>query len=143
VLIYLLSTQALLDILTDEPVVVAWRKTVAANAIEISAVSIGEVIAAIEAQEQSARRRDLHAALNVVIAVAGSYQGIIPFDDKAAQVWAHLERLDLRVRPPSGQLGELNSPGRMVLATCLSRAATLVEGPQDYHSKVKVNVVSP
>jgi predicted nucleic acid-binding protein len=143
-MIFLLSTQALLDILTDEPAMANWRLKTPVNAVEVSAVSIGEAITTIEKVSNPGRRRALGTALDIFVATASRYQGITPFEENIARIWADIEATpDLIGRSVSGREDELSSPARMIVATCLVRGATLVEAPQPYHSKVKLKVVSP
>ncbi|MBV1686402.1 hypothetical protein KRR38_01620 [Novosphingobium sp. G106] len=143
-MIYLLSTQALLDILTDEPAIATWRRQTPVNTVEISAISVGEALKTIEEVTNAARRRALRSALDIFVAIAAGYQGIAPFDENAARIWADLEATpNLMGRSPSGREAELSSAARMIVATCLARGGTLVEATQPYHTEVKLSVVSP
>lgn len=136
-MIYLLSTQSILDILCGETKAQAWQKSVPANAVEVSAVSIGQALVTIQAIEKAARRHAFETALSGFVSAAKVSQGIIPFDEEDALLWADLASLSLPYTAPDGTSAELSPSSRMVVATALHRGATLVEAPQPYHGRIK------
>jgi predicted nucleic acid-binding protein len=142
--IYLLATQTLLDVLAGEERINAWLHEVPMREVEISAVSIGQAHTMIQQVENAAARENLERQLSKVVTIARACQGVIPFDEGAARVWASLQEPTLTYQRPDGAETELSSESRMVVATALARGATLVEAKQPYHDAIPdLSVVSP
>jgi predicted nucleic acid-binding protein len=131
-MIYILSTQALLDAITGHGNMLQWVRSAPSASIEISAVSIGQALEVIEGATPF-RRQSLRDALARFVSAADVYQGVVSFDADAARHWARLQQMPLRFIPRGGAEMELGTPSRMVVATALSRGGTLVEEPQPYH----------
>ena len=78
------------------------------------------------------------------VVVVRSSQGVIPFDEAAAKIWADLQARTLQYKQSNGVMTELSSASRMVVATALRRGATFVESSQPYHAAISgLTVVSP
>jgi predicted nucleic acid-binding protein len=135
---YLLSTQFLLDLMGSKPQATAWRDKVPTRSIEISVISIGQVMQQIDkharASDRDAMKRDLRrieASVDMP-----SYQGIVAFEADAARVWSRLIDVPLEFARTDGSRFALSLASKMVVATALTRSATLVEGPQPYHAMI-------
>lgn len=139
-MIYLLSTQSLLDLLTGEPAMEAWMKVKQARSVEISTVSVGRVLRMIQTVSDAAERKSLESAFDRLLAAFRIYQGIIPFDESTTKVWAML--LSKKLMHDSSN--ELSSESRMVVATGFARNATLVDESRPYHAELEsLNVENP
>jgi hypothetical protein len=135
-LIYLLSTQALLDILCGRDELADWQSSAAANAVELSVISIGQARGTITGISNPTRRRSFENALEGFLSAMKISDRLIPFEEGAAQLWATLTPMDLSYAERSGNKTTLSQPSRMVVATALARDAQLVEEPQPYHALV-------
>jgi len=135
-LINLLSTQALLDILSGRDELTDWQHSAAANTVEVSVVSIGQARSTINGISNPARRRSFENALDSFVAAMKISDRIISFDEDAAQLWATLVPMDLPYVERTGHKTMLSQPSRMVVATALARDAQLVEEPQPYHDLI-------
>ncbi|WP_327209977.1 hypothetical protein [Rhizobium leguminosarum] len=129
---YLLSTQALMDLICDQPEMSRWVGSVAAAEVHVSAVSVAHVQAEINATPADEGRDELDRALRAFLAYARRANVVEIFDEEAAQVYARL---------PLGQLlledgAELGDMSRMVVSTAIDRNLELVEEPQPYHADV-------
>lgn len=133
-MIYLLSTQSLLDLLTGQPEMEASMEGKQARSVEISSVSIGQVLRQIQAVNAVAARRELDSAFEKLLMVFHTYQGVIPFDEAASKTWATLSSMTLM----HDSSVELSSESRMVVATALVRNATLVDADRPYHAVLPV-----
>jgi predicted nucleic acid-binding protein len=143
-MIYLLSTQVLLDLLTGEEPIATWLRGIPLQPVEISAVSIGQALETIQQVKSIAARKNLERQLSIIVATANNSQGVIPFDEDAAGIWSELQGMTLKYRKPDGTMTDLSSESRMVVATALDRGATLVEAPQPYHQAIqRLTVESP
>ena len=139
-MIYLLSTQALLDILTGKEPMTGWLNSAPRSSVELSTVSIGQAERQIAALANTAQRAALSRALRRFEATLEPHGGIVPFDSEAARTWARLVDADLTYRTvgPDGASsdGPLGLAARMVVASALARGGTLVEAPQPYHGQI-------
>jgi hypothetical protein len=143
-MIELLSTQSFLDILAGHESIEQWRKAAPLHSVELSAVSIGQALAAFPSIKNQARQRSFEHALDGFVSAMQIHQGIVPFDEGAARLWAMLLPMALPYQPPQGALTALSVASRMVVATALSRNANLVEATQPYHSLLPgLSVTSP
>jgi hypothetical protein len=128
---YLLSTQALMDLICGQPEMSRWVGSVAAAEVHVSAVSIAHVQAEISATPADEGRDELDRALRAFLAYARRANVVEIFDEEAAQVFARL---------PHGQLllddAELGDMSRMVVSTAIDRNLELVEEPQPYHADI-------
>ena len=112
--------------------------------VEISAVSIGQAVDTIQQNTNPARRKNFERQLDNIITTVRSNQGVIPFNENAARIWADLQAMTLEYKKSDGTTTELSSASRMVVATALEQGATFVEGSQPYHAAVQgLTVVSP
>jgi predicted nucleic acid-binding protein len=139
-MIYLLSTQCLLDILTAEPDITKWMKDKPAQSVEVSSVSIGQAYIEIAKVGDVAFRKQLEGDFEKILLTLQAYQGIVPFEGNAPKVWATLASMTLM----HDQTRELSPESRMVVATALTRNATLVDKPRPYHAQLPtLKVQSP
>ena len=142
-IIYLLSSQSLLDMLVDEPAMKAWKGTVQASSIKLSSVSIGQALYEIEQQEDANLRAELNDALEKTIRSLQIYDGIVPFDANAAMTWSKLMHMKLLHKDGSNPI-DVSSESRMVVATALDKGFTLVDASRPFHSTVPgLKVKSP
>jgi predicted nucleic acid-binding protein len=142
-MVYLLSSQSLLDMLGDEPAMKAWTGTVQANSIKLSSVSIGQALYQIEQEQDANLRAELDDALEKTIRSLQIYEGIVPFDASAARTWSKLMRMKLLHQDGSNPI-EVSSESRMVVATALAKGFTLVDAARPFHSTVqRLKVISP
>lgn len=143
-MIFFLSTQALLDILSGRPNVEAWQSTIPLSSVEVSPVSLGQATVTIRRIANAGRKQSFENALAGFISAINISAGIIPFDEAAAKAWATLTEMDLPYNERSGTVTQLGPPSRMVVASALSRDASLVEEPQPYHALIPgLRVTSP
>lgn len=143
-MIYLLSTQALLDLLAGEAPITTWLRGIPLQPVEISAVSIGQAQETIQQVKSIAARKNHERQLSIIVATANNIQGVIPFGEVAAGIWSELQGMTLKYTKPDGTMTDLSSESRMVVATALDRGATLVEAPQPYHQAIqRLTVESP
>jgi predicted nucleic acid-binding protein len=139
-MIYLLSTQSLLDLLTGQPEMENWMEGKQARSVEISSVSIGQVLRQIHAETNVAERKELESAFEKLLMALRAYQGVIPFDEAASRTWATLCSMALM----HDRSVELSSESRMVVATALTRNATFVDADRPYHAALpSLNVENP
>ena len=142
--IYFLSTQSLLDVISGNAKIHEWLTGISLQQIEISAVSVGQALATIQQNSNGAVRNSFERQLEKLVTTVRSTQGVIPFDEDAARIWADLEARSLEYRMPDDSVTELSLASRMVVATALLHEATLVESPQPYHAAIAgLHVVSP
>jgi predicted nucleic acid-binding protein len=142
-MVYLLSSQSLLDMLADEPPMKAWTGTVQANSIKLSSVSIGQALYQIEQERDANLRAELDDALEKTIRSLQIYEGIVPFDASAARIWSKLMHMKLLHKDGSNPI-EVSSESRMVVATALAKGFTLVDAARPFHSTVQgLKVKSP
>jgi predicted nucleic acid-binding protein len=142
-MVYLLSSQSLLDMLGDEPAMKAWTGTVQANSIKLSSVSIGQALYQIEQEQDANLRAELDDALEKTIRSLQIYEGIVPFDVSAARTWSKLMRMKLLHQDGSNPI-PVSSESRMVVATALAKGFTLVDAARPFHSTVqRLKVISP
>jgi predicted nucleic acid-binding protein len=143
VIVYLLSSQSLLDMLVDEPAMKAWKGTVQASSIKLSSVSIGQALYEIEQQQDANLRAELNDALEKTIRSLEIYDGVVPFDGNAAMTWSKLMRMKLLHKDGSNPI-DVSSESRMVVATALDKGFTLVDASRPFHSSVQgLKVKSP
>jgi predicted nucleic acid-binding protein len=143
-IIFFLSTQSLLDALSGAGNTYNWLSQVTMQQVEISAVSIGQALDTIQQNTNGAVRRNFEQQLERLVVVVRSSQGVIPFDEAAAKIWADLQARTLQYKQSNGVMTELSSASRMVVATALRRGATFVESSQPYHAAISgLTVVSP
>lgn len=139
-MIFMLSTQSLLDLLTGQPGMDVWMRAKQARSVEISSVSVGQVIHHISAQSDVAYRDRLTRAFEKLLQTFHGYQGVIPFDEDASRTWSTLLTMELMHNAST----ELSSESRMVVASALTRSATFVDAKRPYHAKlVSLKVDSP
>ncbi len=139
-MIYLLSTQSLLDLLTGQPEMETWMEDKQARSVEISSVSVGQVLREIHNEANVAERKELESAFDKLLMVFHTYQGVIPFDEAASKTWATLCSMELMHDSSS----ELSSESRMVVATALTRNAIFVDADRPYHTElISLNVENP
>lgn len=140
---YLLSTQFLLDMLGSRQHATDWISKVPTRSVEISVISIGQVMQQIETRapacDREAMLRDLRR-IEASFDLPG-HQGIIPFEAQAARVWSRLIDADLQRTNDAGRSITLSAASKMVVATALARSAALVEQPQPYHCLVDSLIV--
>lgn len=142
-IVYLLSTQSLLDMLVDEPAMKAWKTTVLASSIKMSSVSIGQALREIERVEDANLRAELNDSLEKTIRGLQIYDGIVPFEANTAITWSKLMRMKLVHRDGPNPV-EVSSESRMVVATALEKGFTLVDAPRPFHSAVRgLKIKSP
>lgn len=132
--IFFLSTQSLLDVLGGNANLLKWLSAIPMQQVEISAVSIGQALDTIQQNANGAQRKNFERGLDHIAATARSNQGVIPFDEGAARIWADLQARTLEYKKPNGGTTGLSPASRMVVATALQRGATFVESPQPYHA---------
>ena len=139
-MIYLLSTQSLLDLLTGQPDMETWMKDKQARSVEISSVSVGQVLRQIHAETNVAERKELESAFEKLLMVFRAYRGVMPFDEPASKTWSTLCSMTLM----HDASAELSSESRMVVATALTRNATFVDANRPYHADLpSLNVENP
>jgi predicted nucleic acid-binding protein len=139
-MIYLLSTQALLDLLTGDSKMESWIKDKPAQGIEVSAVSIGQVLHLINKETDAAFRKELTGAFEKLLLGLRRYQGIIPLDESASKTWATLMSMTLM----HGESKHVSPETRMVIASALTRNAILVDAVRPYHSQLpSLKIQSP
>lgn len=140
-MIYIFSTQALLDLLSGKPTITEWHKTAPARSVEVSVISIGQALRQIAGLASQNQRERLARALRRFEATLDAYDGVVPFDAEAARAWAQLMDADLRYtgRNIDGDEKDvaLGVANRMVVATALARGGTIIENPQPYHDQVE------
>jgi predicted nucleic acid-binding protein len=142
-MIYLLSTQSLLDLLTGKANMEAWKKSTAAQTIELSTVSIGQALNEINKLGNATTRTQLTDALERLILSLKSYQGVVPFDENASRIWVSLMGISLLHREGKPKV-EVSSESRMVVATALARGAIYVDAKRPYHANISnLRVLSP
>ncbi|HEX8240493.1 MAG TPA: hypothetical protein VF574_12205 [Allosphingosinicella sp.] len=134
-MIFLLATQTVLDILAGRPQIQDWLRTVPLRSVELSTVSIAQSLHKIRSSAGPAQRRAYERSLRSFLSAMQIHQGVVPFDEAAADIWPTLMEMDLQCGI-EGKAGTLGAPSRMVVATALARDAVLVEGAQPYHSLV-------
>ncbi|GAB7552248.1 hypothetical protein NRB_17500 [Novosphingobium sp. 11B] len=132
----LLSTQALLDTLGGEQRIMAWHSATPANQVELSAVSIGQVLDLLAGIAHGGRRQAFENALNSFVALVNNYGNVVAFDEACARQWPDLLGVPLPHVTSTGVQSDLSAASRMVVATALARNATLIEDPQPYHAQV-------
>lgn len=135
---YLLSTQFVLDILTNRSAAISWYSKTPARSVELSAVSIGQAEQQIEHYARPANRNGLLKALRRLEASLDlpGHKGVIPFEAEAARIWARLIDEPLHYTPKNGEARPLSQASKMVVATALATGATIVEAPHPYHNDV-------
>jgi hypothetical protein len=80
----------------------------------------------------------------MIVATVRSSQGVIPFDEDAARIWADLQARTLEYKMSDGSTTELSPASRMVVATALKQGATFVESSQPYHAAIPgLTIISP
>lgn len=132
-MIYLLSSQSLVDLLTGDPKMERWIQDKPLQMIEVSSVSIGQAQRLIDAQIDPGLRKELSEELDKLLLSLRRFQSIVPFDDSAARTWATLMGMgDLKFDDNQ----ELSPEGRMVVAVALTRNATLIDARRPYHEKI-------
>ncbi len=131
-MIYQLSTQSLLDLLTGAPEMETWLEGKQARSVEICSVSIGQVLRMIQAESNVVERKDLESAFEKLLMVFRIYQGVVPFDEAAGRTWATLCSMTLM----HDSTVELSSESRMVVATALTRNAIFVDADRPYHAQL-------
>jgi predicted nucleic acid-binding protein len=142
-MVYLLSSQSLLDMLGDEPAMKAWTGTVQANSIKLSSVSIGQALYQIEQEQDANLRAELYDALERTVRSLQIYEGIVPFDASAAMTWSKLMQMKLLHKDGPKPI-PVSSESRMVVATALDKGFTLVDAARPFHSTVQgLKVKSP
>jgi predicted nucleic acid-binding protein len=134
-MIYLLATQTILDILAGRPQIQKWLQTVPLHSVEISTVSIAQSLHKIRSSAAAAQRRAYERALTNFRSAMQIHQGVVGFDDAAAEIWPTLMEMDLQCEV-GGKPASLGAASRMVVATALAREAVLVEQRQPYHHHV-------
>lgn len=140
----LLSTQTLLDILGGGERITTWFNATPANQVEVSAVSIGQVLELIQRISDPDRRQRFENALNSFVAIINSFDNVVNFDEASSRQWAHLQEMDLLYVSPDGEGAALSTTSRMVVATALARNSTLAEKLQPYHECLPgLRIVSP
>lgn len=129
---FLLSTQALMDIICDNPDVTAWIRPVPAQDIHASVVSVAHVQAEIISTpiEEGCEVMDL--ALRAFVSFTRRNNALELFDERAGGVFSRTAQLDLRIDDDE-DLGDLS---RMVVATAIDRNLVLIEGAQPYHGQI-------
>ena len=135
-MIFFLSTQSLLDVLGGNENIHNWLATIPMQQVEISAVSIGQALDTIQQNSNASKRKSFERQLELIIITVKSNQGVIPFDEEAARIWADLQARTLQYKKLDGTTTELSSASRMVVATALQQGATFVESSQPYHSAI-------
>jgi predicted nucleic acid-binding protein len=140
---YLLSTQALLDVVYKKPSVTNWLKTVGTSDVGLSTISIAEVKASVGAIPSVTKRSDAEVALNKFLGFARRLNAIHPFGEREADIYAAIADTDLPFLF-QGQLVQLSDTHRLVVATAITRALILVEAMQPYHANLwNFKVVNP
>jgi predicted nucleic acid-binding protein len=143
-MIYMLSTQSLLDLLGGNPGITKWLSSVPVQQVEISAVSVGQAIDTIQQSANAANRNYFQRQLDRIVVTVKSSDGLIPFDEGAARMWAELQSMKLDYKMRDGSNTELSAESRMVVATARDRGATFVEDSQPYHAAIPdLQIVSP
>ena len=143
-IIFFLSTQSLLDVVGGDTNILKWLSGIPMQQVEISAVSIGQALDTIQQITNAAMRKNFERQLDRLVLTVRSNQGVIPFDEDAAKIWADLQSRTLEYKMPDGSTTELSSASRMVVATALNHRATFVESSQPYHGAISgFTVVSP
>lgn len=137
---YLLSVDALLAILAANPSdpVVRWKETVADGEVFLSAVTIGEVEAAVQAlpPSESDKRRRYEQRLDGIIPVA--FQGrILPVDVQIARTWGRIRQQALAHGWP------LEAEAAIEIATAVVFNFEYVTRREDFHSNLGLRVVDP
>lgn len=140
---YILSTQVLLDILTQEPHVTAWIREVSWQDISISAASVASIRETIERESDPAFRAELDADLRRIVALVGAGGRIVMFELEDAHIFATLPA-GLDVMRPDGTVTYMGDLSRIVLAAALKRNLILVDLPQPYHDAIaNLSVLDP
>ncbi|OJY66543.1 MULTISPECIES: hypothetical protein [unclassified Rhizobium] len=129
---FLLSTQALMDIICENPDVTGWIRPVPAQAIHASVVSVAHVQAEILATPLEEGREVMDLALRAFVSFTRRNNALELFDEAAGAVFSRIAQLDLQVDGDE-DLGDMS---RMVVATAIDRNLVLVEGSQPYHGKI-------
>jgi len=143
-MIFFLSTQSLLDVLSGKGNTFKWLLGIPMQQVEISAVSVGQALDTIQRNTNAAIRKNFERQLEILVTAVKSSQGVIPFDEDAARIWADLQARTLEYKKPDGSITELSPASRMVVASALQRGATFVESSQPYHAAIPdLTVVSP
>jgi len=143
-MIFFLSTQSLLDVLSGTENILKWLSGIPMQQVEISAVSVGQALDTIQQNANAAKRKNFERQLDRIVTTVRSNQGVIPFYEDAAPVWADLQARTLEYKRADGSTTELSHTSRMVVATALKRGATFVESSQPYHAAIPgLTIVSP
>ncbi|KQS78832.1 hypothetical protein ASG25_09365 [Rhizobium sp. Leaf384] len=129
---FLLSTQALMDIICEDPDVTAWIRPVKAQDIHASVVSVAHVQAEILSTPIEEGREVMDLALRAFVSFARRNNALELFDEGAGSVFSRIAQLDLRVDDDE-DLGDMS---RMVVATAIDRNLVLIEGAQQYHGEI-------
>ncbi len=129
---FLLSTQALMDIICENPDMTAWIRLVPAQDIHASVVSVAHVQAEILSTPIEEGREVLDLALRTFVSFARRNSTLELFDEGAGAVFSRIAHLDLRTDDDE----ELGDMSRMVVATAIDRNLVLIEGAQSYHRQI-------
>jgi hypothetical protein len=129
---FLLSTQALMDIICEDPAMTAWIRPVPAQDIHASVVSVAHVQAEILATSLEEGREVMDLALRAFVSFARRNNALELFDEGAGAVFSRIAHLDLSVDEDE----ELGDMSRMVVATAIDRNLVLIEGSQPYHGLI-------
>jgi hypothetical protein len=129
---YLLSTQALMDIICENPAMSEWIRSVPAHDIHASVVSVAHVQAEILATPLEDGREEMDLALRSFVSFARRNNALELFDEGAGAVFSRIAQLDLRIDEDE----ELGDMSRMVVATAIDRNLVLIESPQHYHGQI-------
>lgn len=131
---FLLATQAALDLIAGEPKIGAWASRVAHREISVSAISVGLIIEVINGLPPGdPARTGLSAALNQLLGTTHAAGTLLPFDHRAARRWAELLPLAL-ARIGTARATVLSSEERMVVATAIEFNLILVDREQPYQA---------
>lgn len=129
---FLLSTQALMDIICENPDLTAWIRPVPAQDIHASVVSVAQVQAEILSTPIEEGREVMDLALRAFVSFARRNNALELFGEGAGAVFSRMIQLDLRVDDDE-DLGDMS---RMVVATAIDRDLVLIEGEQSYHGRI-------
>lgn len=140
---YLLSTRVFAALVSAEPRILAWAKTVGRERLGASVVSLGVVRYRVGTVPVGSGQQSVDQNLRAIESLMRRTGAIHDFGERDAAIWANLLSCDLKVAV-RGVATDLPNRDRMVVATALERSLVLVEGEQPYHSALSaLRVLDP
>jgi hypothetical protein len=132
---YLLSSQALLDLVTGHPKMTGWVQGIPSLDVGISVLSFGRVKQVSETlPNEDPRKGNLDNAITAAAGIMRNTGRIESFDYPACLIWIKLLNIELNKYSNGNTVISLDDEDRMIIATAIDRALVYVEHAQPYHS---------